>query len=865
MAIKDVYFRNLVTDVHITRRNGWNAVPRELTWIIDTVPAQTTYVDDYLSHHPGSCTVTFEPLFVKPGFLADVLTIDPATGEIAFVNPSDTIAPFNFILMMKCVVPGRPEPIKKYIRIHVHNRLTRAWLTPHTLHIPVGQEHYKFSVYGQFDDDLVAHLDIDFRNKFLGSWTNADVNSGEIQLTPGNLDPITVSVEVHDGNPGDPGTDSYTVSGTAQPYEPQTRVRPLWGLGYDWKDRIPNVLFISEGFVNDETLALMRSNLEQQIMEISRGSFSPYDELIKNFRINFWLLEMESHEPGIPFKGEVYIANEDSKDVARLVRMTFSLNESLAAATPGNPPPDMNAFLGTNGWTVGKLNFVFGLPYPRHTLDDNVENDIKQEWIERASIPQSWIQGNNLPISLVTEWRKTGDRTFLSDRSTFGGFATGKATSAILGPDSHRDDYYRMDGRMSRLGLNAILDDLELEPDKRFGRIWHMKDPDDPIDFPGKDAKFVGFMLNGPHGRAGNYGNDFTLTATPVNWPLEVAPDPARPTAQYRMFRYLDSNVTLNATQMQAERWVNDMRRTLIHELSHSFWLGDEYGEEGNPPFNGSEGAPNLVAEDSLLTNNQIDGSKIKWRWHRISAARMLSGAVTSNGGSFTIPITEWANTTNVPNTFAQNDIVLLRKRDPASPLARTTHVSVKLKISAPVNDGDTSIMVQLNDASPVLFNPFTAVSELESTITNFGAGDMLYKPVPAPAAAQAMGHTFAELIGANILQYISQNHRPTSAVPCASTDDIQYPELDGVTLPDRFSESSCCGNRNSNRTRITGLYSGGSFYHCGIYHSSGYCIMRDNHSVAEFCAVCRYILVDTIAPELHPFVDQFIAANYTI
>jgi hypothetical protein len=37
--------------------------------------------------------------------------------------------------------------------------------------------------------------------------------------------------------------------------------------------------------------------------------------------------------------------------------------------------------------------------------------------------------------------------------------------------------------------------------------------------------------------------------------------------------------------------------------------------------------------------------------------------------------------------------------------------------------------------------------------------------------------------------------------------------------------------------------------------------MMRNNHDThVEFCAVCRYIMVDLIAPELHPRID----ADYT-
>ncbi|MGB4888355.1 MAG: M64 family metallopeptidase, partial [Nitrospira sp.] len=56
---------------------------------------------------------------------------------------------------------------------------------------------------------------------------------------------------------------------------------------------------------------------------------------------------------------------------------------------------------------------------------------------------------------------------------------------------------------------------------------------------------------------------------------------------------------------------------------------------------------------------------------------------------------------------------------------------------------------------------------------------------------------------------------------------------------------------------RIVGLFTGGKTYHCGVYHPTGNCIMRNSDSDGkEFCPVCRYLLVDIIDPHKHFSID---------
>jgi len=60
------------------------------------------------------------------------------------------------------------------------------------------------------------------------------------------------------------------------------------------------------------------------------------------------------------------------------------------------------------------------------------------------------------------------------------------------------------------------------------------------------------------------------------------------------------------------------------------------------------------------------------------------------------------------------------------------------------------------------------------------------------------------------------------------------------------------------NQDQIIGLYEGGNYYHCNVYHPAGSCIMRSNNdtSLYSFCHVCRYILIDSVDPTFHGGID---------
>jgi hypothetical protein len=83
-------------------------------------------------------------------------------------------------------------------------------------------------------------------------------------------------------------------------------------------------------------------------------------------------------------------------------------------------------------------------------------------------------------------------------------------------------------------------------------------------------------------------------------------------------------------------------------------------------------------------------------------------------------------------------------------------------------------------------------------------------------------------------------------------------PDLSGIALP-----GILCFKH---KPQIVGLYENGARYTCAIYHPTGNCMMRHSHEEhAQFCAVCRYIMVDFINPFRHFEIDLDYAEIYPL
>jgi hypothetical protein len=286
----------------------------------------------------------------------------------------------------------------------------------------------------------------------------------------------------------------------------------------------------------------------------------------------------------------------------------------------------------------------------------------------------------------------------------------------------------------------------------------------------------------------------------------------------------------------------------LVHELSHSFTLGDEYGEPdittAHPLFQYTGTAAvvddlfsNLQSANDVLTGGSVDGTKIKWRWHRISKSGIISGPIVPSGNEFRIPVRPRSGyeVQGHFNEFALADTVFLRFRNSKDPLKKTTRLSPKL------------IVTVLEDNLITVVPESSADLAGRNLVDEFLPGCIIYKPIDVPLSPPT--YPYEELIRKNVIEYITAQNRPLTGLVCAIDErGNQGPDVSGLSHPG-------CKKHTS---RLIGLYSGGMTYHCGVYHPAGICNMRNQYEeAAEFCAICRYVLVDLINPSKHAEIDR--------
>jgi hypothetical protein len=141
--------------------------------------------------------------------------------------------------------------------------------------------------------------------------------------------------------------------------------------------------------------------------------------------------------------------------------------------------------------------------------------------------------------------------------------------------------------------------------------------------------------------------------------------------------------------------------------------------------------------------------------------------------------------------------------------------------------------------------------------LTMIPVGSVVYVPVPMPDGSPGE----ARMIAPKVAQYIDDNNRPLTPWPCDPAAQIgdddegndrgKQPQVPGFDL-----FSGLWSHRND--VRVVGLYAGGDQHACGIFHPAGDCMMRRSKTGATgFCAVCRFVLVDTIDPDKHWWIDR--------
>lgn len=824
-------------DIHVLRNNTPTRALNNQALKFVQADGTTVFAEQYTGN---DVTLTFTPLFKGApqgnNFVGNQngITVDIHTGVVTVANGVQPNVKHNFIIEVSALNNG-DDPSKtifESIRVHVHNSVTQVWLTPDQLTIrPIDDPgvairgSYRFAVHAQFDDGLIGDLTDGHGVTWNDTSGHVDPASGVITLLASDtVDSnffvgATLSAQFG-GATTPPGPTLHIAAGLSREASPpKLSIVPGGGLpSATTVENTVNILLMVDGFrAGDEDSFDRIVNTLVHFLKTNQ-LVKPYNLL--SGKMNFWKLFVPADQIGVSLRSEMFTFQKTDASGAHTFAEVIPAVQKPPADPPAPQPPVQ--------WQLPHLLYAVGLPFPGDDAAARTPAVLKQEW---AKLLQHDPSPNLSTDAVVNAWKRMANRTLIEERDGFPGVALGSAPAS-----SERDTtFLRL--HPERAGIKMLQavcatlgsDDMTLSDGRPVGVLWH----DDTFRFHNHD--FVVLLSSLPGGRAANSSSSVGRTIV-VN---------SSNGDSYRVKAVPGSNafaLDVAAVPTDAEA---DIARILGHELGHSLGLGDEYVEVPRPfpkqhvdaVFANLESQFDAQIQDpNDATKRILTGDQISWIWQRIVAAAVVNGDITPDVGldTFRIPVEP-----DVSFRFVTGDELLLRPRTWGKPLQKL----------APSDISGTLIVTESPQPDSILVRSTTTALSAQ----RFPAGSLLYKAKPAPTSVQSLSYPYAEMVAKNIKDAITKNRRALVEDP----GDNRLPQIPAIDTEDGRTPVDSPKVDPDNLPRIVGLYAGGDTFISGIFHPTGQCMMRNSKDAhGEFCAVCRYILVDFIAPEFHPDID---------
>ncbi len=879
------------TEIHLVRGSAGQSTGDLRPWLRVVLPddSRERFLE-YQSTH-ANVSVLFKPSFLvqtetAAAFKGFGITVDKKSGEIGVTKaPGPSPAPANF--MVEAAVTegtGAGATVQRaVIRVHVHDRVEQIWFTPQRLSVrarpgsDAREINYPFTVRAQFDDGTVADVTesseltfgppsamvrqyaripasaspgdiLPVTVKTSAKWSSKSA-SGEIQvLHPWETEPSPPQAEWIDGNP------KVLAGASGSPASPQqlrVTLRP---------ESVPNVLFLGCGFtanempgfgaITDRIVHEMRTNLMLRPFQLLATS------------MNYWRMAIPADpgSPGVSIRYEVAPRLQDGRLLAKVVPTPIR---------PSEPIPD---------WWVEHLIFAVGLPVPadialvkdretgtalpsldvvgKRTGPAFDFTDLIKKWQQTVQPPagQNFDQVRDFA---ALEWIALANRTFIDDVNNYPPIAIGFPPDTEepqtqrfsqfrhRGSDEERTAFFRRVAAVPRGGGASIA----LDNDEALGNLW-VTDPTTRSTFFFDNRNYISVYSNLPVGQIDS--SIFMRLKARVPGPGgALTPLFAIPVALVAGRNALTYSPTpLGANSIDSVTW-----HTFAHELSHTLHLGDEYsGPRGT--FADAETTldrwANLTTPGTLLDGNgTVIVDKIKWNWHRIRKASVLTRAIVpKQNGIFHVfvgPGEAFQFTARDPTTQRAGDKVRLRGRkrhevigDPGRSVTSTVEFEIleihDTNLDDPGDKRNMTIVLKADGAVDV---------------APFGPDSIVYIPVPAPDAIRTPQRPYLTLVPPAAERILAKIGGPLNGKVCATADVAA-----GAPI-----EKDPTGKTPDNiLTHLVGVYFGGDRFDCGITHPVAACLMRTSESspegtpagVSALCPVCRYALVDFVNPDQH-------------
>jgi hypothetical protein len=239
--------------------------------------------------------------------------------------------------------------------------------------------------------------------------------------------------------------------------------------------------------------------------------------------------------------------------------------------------------------------------------------------------------------------------------------------------------------------------------------------------------------------------------------------------------------------------------------------------------------------------------TQIKWNWHRIRYASVITERITSVGtGRFEVPV----RPTRAP-FFGPRNIVFLRERDPQVVINRDPTTLGPFEVET-VSQAHDRVVIASRISG---MDPAQLVDQVEAMFPN----GIIYMPAPGLNSGQYF--TLIPPAAARIMQVVIDG--PMTGKTCNASEqtahDGHFTQVPKERDPvGRVSAKDLPG--------LVGAYYGGRTYACGILHPAGQCLMRSDHDeTTAFCPVCQYVLIEQIDPNQHFRFDNEYAKRYAL
>jgi hypothetical protein len=777
------------------------------------------------------------------------IELNTVTGRLQIDQTLPSPRLYNFIIEATVVDNNAsiPNTFKSAIRIHVHNRLVTPWLTPSKLSIRLGSDGHRFSVLAVFQDDVagVPHDIVADITRFPSyTWTssnqkvNVDPESGKLSAQPiSNADDVIITASLP--SEFDP-LNIHHISAKVD-------VLPSWSeLESDLKlvnrseiaqeeiDKFPNILFISEGYKSKEVFDRCVRWIVENIK--SKTSVMPFNLLSERNRLNYWSTFIESSE-------EVSSALYPILDYQEgMIMSGYSINPYYTVK------PDTN---NSTSWTLAELIYVVGMPI----LADYDEIDDEPTYMKKL---EEWeklfVDPNNIdlrikaPISIWREWKVLGRYILANETNTALGLSAGSRPNIQLNVKYSPGSLGWHPLRTTRIQFDEFLKKLKTTDNIPIGEYWAS----------GKDREHVIALC-------------LESTAKGTRFP-EPNPLLSLSFLDNKMLHRLKKGIdNSSSTDIEPNRSatadLNFIAHTTCHELSHTLGLGDEIGRLDFMPDDpdietGVNKRGNLQSHSKLMNSPPeigINGNKIKWNWPRIRKAGVLKKDLESTATGFKIeldmnyrPLYNKNYFKDRENFFRRGELVRLRQHP--LPLVKT---SKEFKISSISSAGD---IIEIESINTEAFDP-----------AEFLKGSLLIaiRPILPEFPDDP---PFREIVHKAVRNHINVSKSPLNAPRQSSSSPIPYDclrAIQAINPRPKGTDKQYPKNipplrhpSSRNLYTIIGVYDGGNGYHCNVYHPSGYCELRST-TIARFCHVCRYFLVDQLDPSLHAEIDREYEWNY--